>query len=212
MAGKGNKKGGKSAPKSSSTNQVWEATPGVYKAMQALIAKRHPRLATIDDKIAILFQEKASKSGGQVVKSRVSKASKTMQTLGKTGYIFVITIPADIWLDMEGRGREREALLDHCLCQCGVTEKEDGSETYQKLNPDLRLFSSNVKEYGLSLVNPEDDIQEVAAASIEEMFGGGEAEEKEGASPDVQVRKAEEEVTSADAEAADMFDDLIETD
>ena len=169
-------KGGNVSKESASSNDVWEALPGVYEMMRHLIATRHPRLATVDERIAILFKEKASKSGGRVVMGKATKASTQMQTLGKAKYVFIITIPGDVWLEMQDKPREREALLDHCLCACGVTESEEGVDSYRILRPDVQLFSSNIREYGLALARPEDDEEELATATVEEVFGSPKGE------------------------------------
>lgn len=185
------------------SNKLWQATPSIYTLMKDLIQKNHPMLGLVEDKIAILFQEKATTSGGVQVLGKTQKASKTVQALAPQDYVFVIRIASDVWMDMNNT--EREALVDHCLCACSVEVKKDGGETYKVRKPDLQLFSDNVERYGLALAQPESDNAEKAAAAVEEMFG-----KSEDPQPSAKVRKpdgSEQEVEEDLVE--DMFGDFI---
>ena len=62
---------------------TWEAGKDEYAIMQDLISKNHPHLALVDKEIAIIFREKASKSGGQVVLGKSRKAGNIFKVLGK---------------------------------------------------------------------------------------------------------------------------------
>jgi hypothetical protein len=82
---------------------MWEAGADVWSVVQDLISKFHPNLALVDKEIAIIFYEKASKSGGQVVLGKSRKASSLFKVLGKGEYKFILSPPLRL---QGGRGRE----------------------------------------------------------------------------------------------------------
>lgn len=166
----------------------------VRKSMEKLIAKFHPDLADISDRIALVFQETASKAGGQTVLGRVSKASKEMELLGREDWIFVIKLPGDIWNDASER--QRAAMLDRQLCACSAKyDEETGKVKYAVKNPDLSFFSPEVKRWGIWMDLDEGEVEETASV-IEDLF----FEDEEGAEPIEKLfRLFQRGVISADA-------------
>jgi hypothetical protein len=65
--------------------------------MKQLIANYHPDIVLIADEIAVVFKEKAGKSGDAVISGKVAKASPLFGVLGEVDYKFVIQLAADVW-------------------------------------------------------------------------------------------------------------------
>jgi len=163
------------------SSKIWEATGATRELMEYIIKEHLPHLATVDDKIAILFKEKATKSGGQVIFGKSKKASAVIQALTKERgeLVFLLEIGNDEWLTFSDE--TKMAALHHLLCCCGVEEKEDGTERYFVRPPDASVFYENIKLFGFWMkYDTEDDTAEESASAIEELF----AEEEESASED----------------------------
>jgi hypothetical protein len=149
----------------------------VRKSMEKLIAKYHPDLADISDRIAVIFQEKASKAGGQTVLGRVSKASSEMRLLGRKDWVFVIKLPGDLWQDASEK--QRAAMIDRQLCACSAKYDEEANEVkYSVKSPDLSFFSPEVKRWGIWMDLDEGETEDTAGV-IEDLF----FEDEEGAEP-----------------------------
>jgi len=148
---------------------IWKADGEVYKTMQNLIANKAAlaHLALVDDDILIVFKEKASTNGDQVIAGSTAKAPPllTVVSEGKK-WKFVITLGADVWSTMGNL--EKEALLFHHLCACAVDENPTTSDIKcSKRLPDVSFYREEVKEYGFwrtSGTMPEEDL-------IDELFG-----------------------------------------
>ena len=69
---------------------IWIASKDVSDVVTTLIANYHPDLALVSDEIAVLFREKASKSGGRVVLGKTKKAPNLLSILGGKEYRFII--------------------------------------------------------------------------------------------------------------------------
>ncbi len=131
-------------------SQPWKAGDDVYKTMQALIAKSAnlTDLALVDEQILIVFKEKATKSGDQVIAGKTSKANALLGVVdSETDWKFVITLAGDEWQRMGVR--EQEALLFHHLCACGVEESADTGDIrcFVKV-PDVSFYREEVEQYG----------------------------------------------------------------
>jgi|APSaa5957512622_1039677.scaffolds.fasta_scaffold00991_9 hypothetical protein len=127
----------------------WKAGDEVYKTMQTLIASNAnlAPLALVDDEILVVFKEKASKSGDQVVVGTTAKANALLSVVGEQDYKFVITLAGDEWQDMGNK--EREALLFHHLCACGIEENPDtGDMKCFVKRPDVSFFREEVEVFG----------------------------------------------------------------
>jgi len=149
-------------------NDLWKAGDEVYKTMQTLIANNMnlAPLALVDDEILVVFKEKASKSGEHVIAGKTSKANALLGVVDEKNWKFVITLAGDAWQAMGNA--EREALLFHHLCACGVEENpETGNmKCFVKLT-DVSFFREEVEKYGFwrtSGTIPEPNL-------IDELFG-----------------------------------------
>ena len=149
-------------------SDLWKAGDEVYKTMQTLIANNLNLsvLASVDDEILIVFKEKASKSGEHVIAGKTSKATPLLGVVDEKDWKFVITLAGDEWLAMGDS--EKEALLFHHLCACGVEKNPDNGnqKCFVKL-PDVSFYREEVEKYGFwrtSGVTPEPNL-------IDELFG-----------------------------------------
>ena len=126
--------------------KLWVAGEDVYETLRELIARYHPHLADVDDKIAVLFKEKRSKSGDVEVTGKTTKASPQMSLLTKEGLVFVITLAADYWQEISDG--QRIALLDHHLSACRAEEKDGGMMRYYVSPPDLGFYRDELERHG----------------------------------------------------------------
>lgn len=146
---------------------VWKAGTDVDTTIKSLIANHFPLLAGIDNKILVVFKEKASKVGDAVVQGKTAKANQLLGVVGEVEYKFVITLAQDEWQSLTDR--EREALLFHHLCACGAEEDQQTGDVkcFVKL-PDVSFFREEVEQYGFWRTSggppPEPNL-------IDELFG-----------------------------------------
>lgn len=132
---------------------VWKAKDDVRGQVTRLIANFHPMLAVYDDQIAVVFREKASKAGGQVVLGRTKKATPLLGVLGDVDYKFIIELAADEWGDLDLK--QREALLDHHLCACRVEEDDkSGSTKFFIAPPDFVGYRGEIERHGIWRPDP----------------------------------------------------------
>lgn len=126
---------------------VWKAGNDVITTMQSLIANHFPLLAGIDDQILVVFKEKASKVGDAVIAGKTAKANQLLGVVGEKDYKFTITLAADEWANLNDK--EKEALLFHHLCACGVVEDAQTGDVkcFAKL-PDVSFFREEVEQFG----------------------------------------------------------------
>lgn len=154
-------------------SEIWKAGEEVYKTMESLIATKPnlAPLALVDDEILIVFKEKASKNGDHVIAGKTSKANALLGVVDEKNWKFVITLAGDEWQAMGNT--EREALLFHHLCACGVEENPQtgNMKCFVKL-PSVSFFREEVEEYGFwrtSGNTPEPDL-------INDLFGDNTAD------------------------------------
>jgi len=148
---------------------LWKAGDEVYKTIQSLVANNAnlSQLALVDDEILVVFKEKASKSGNVTIAGKTSKANNLLSVVdGEKDWKFVITLAGDEWSAMGDS--EREALLFHHLCACGVEENPESGDLkcFVRL-PDVSFFREEVENYGFwrtSGATPEPNL-------ILELFG-----------------------------------------
>lgn len=123
------------------------ADDSVYSMMRDLVANHHPNLALCDTQIAIVFKEKAGKSGDHVIAGKTSKASELFGVLGDNEWKFVITLASDVWVDLTDR--EKVALIDHHLCGCKVEENQSsGALTYKVVLPEIAFYREEIERHG----------------------------------------------------------------
>lgn len=150
-------------------SDYWHAADDVYNTMKQLVAHNHPDLALAVDEIAIVFKEKAGKSGGRAVIGKASKVAPLANALANKPYKFVLEIGADVW-EHGLTSKQREALLDHLLCSChGDEDPKSGEMKWSVVKPDLTAFRENIERYGMWFPSDE-DADEAAASAVEEMF------------------------------------------
>lgn len=131
-------------------SDVWKAGDEVYKAIEALIASNEclTPLASIDKEILVVFKEKASKNGDRVIAGKTAKANNLLGLVDDAhDWKFVITLAGDEWQGMSDK--DREALLFHHLCACGVQENPDSGELkFWVRLPEVSFYREEVEKYG----------------------------------------------------------------
>lgn len=131
------------------SNGPWKAGDEVYNSLKTLIAGKPnlAPLAAIDDQILVVFKEKASKRGDAVIAGTTAKANALLSVVDEKDWKFVITLAGDEWQDMTDT--QREALLFHHLCACGVVEDEQTGDVKCHVRiPDVSFFREEVENYG----------------------------------------------------------------
>jgi len=151
-------------------SDVWEAGKDVMAVVQHYIANHHPTLASVDKDIAVLFKEKATKRGGQVVLGTSKKAPHILDILGRkdTNFKFIIEIAADEWATLTNA--QQGALIDHLLCACRVEIDEETAELKCSIaSPDVAFFWDELKRHGDWRTRPQQE--EGSSADVEELLG-----------------------------------------
>lgn len=144
----------------------YKAESEVYDLMKEVVANYHPDLALVVDEIAIVFKEKATKSGGKVVYGKATKATPLFGVLGDTDYKFVLTLAADEWVNLTGR--QRQALMDSMLCSCRAAEDDKGNLVCSIATPDVGYFYDELDRWGDWRPRPPEDGPE---SPLERIFG-----------------------------------------
>ena len=176
-------------------SEMWKASGDVYRSMESLIANNQclSNLALVDDEILIVFKEKASKTGDQVVMGKTSKANQILSIVDpeQKEWKFIITLAGDAWGDLSDK--EREALLFHHLCACGVEENpQTGKMRWFVKLPDVAFFREEIEKYGAWRTSGHT----IEPGLIDELFGP-----KAGTAngPGPSVPKAQPKATAATA-------------
>jgi len=147
---------------------LWKAEDDVRDIVTDLIGQHHPDLALIEEEIAVVFREKASRAGGQVVLGRSKKGSPLLSVLSGTQWKFIIELGADSWLELTTA--QKKALLDHHLCACRCEEDEtSGNLKYYLAAPDVAFYWDELDRHGDWRPRPEDE--ERGPSPVEEIFG-----------------------------------------
>lgn len=154
----------------------WKAGDAVLNVVRDLVADHHPNLATSLDEIAVIFKEKASRSGGVVVLGKSKKAPGILKLLGEADYKFIIELAGDEWMNLSDT--QRQALLDHCLYACNVTyDEKSGDIKYGLRSPDFSFYKEEIQRWGVwQDIDIDDDEAQLAAATIEDLLREGEPE------------------------------------
>lgn len=153
---------------------IWKANDDVRDIVKELITNYHPHLAMSLDEIAVVFREKASKVGGQVVLGKSRKATILLGVLGDVDYKFIIELAADEWSHLDPA--QQRALLDHHLCACRVDEdSKTGNLKFYIAPPDFVGYRGEIERHGIW--RPDPSANTPGASPIEQLLGrGGEAE------------------------------------
>lgn len=161
---------------------MWKAKSDVYEAMKGLIEKHHPDLLDVQDKILILFKEKASVKGGVTTIGNTKKAppllSKGIVTEKNKKYTYIIELGGDAWNMLSDR--DKTAQLDHCLCAMDVSYDKEGYPKYGIKPPDFEAYRGEVARWGLWHPQCNEDAENL----VDKMFGPekhGEAHDDEDA-------------------------------
>lgn len=127
----------------------FKASDDVHDRMREVLALNHPDLAIVCNEIGIIFREKHGNSGGQRVMGRAYKPSPATTAMYNGEFKFIIELPGDIWENELG-AREREAMLDHCLCMITAEEdKETAEPICRTRGPDVVGFKENIERFGM---------------------------------------------------------------
>lgn len=135
---------------------IWKAEQHVVDMMVDLVNKYHHHLAPYVDQIAVIFREKAAKTGGCVILGKTKKAPLLVNLLGNVEYCFIIELAADEWTGLTTE--QREALLDHHLCACRVEiDKKTGDPKFFIAPPDFVGYRGEIERHGIWRPSPEPD-------------------------------------------------------
>lgn len=128
--------------------EVWFADDEIKNTIKELIANYHPDLVVVEDLIALLMRDKASKSGETVRLGGTKKAPSVMNLLGTKDWQFIIEIADDEWKSLNNK--QKVALLDHLLCSLRVEldETTGGVKKTSIQPPDVAFFKEEVERHG----------------------------------------------------------------
>jgi len=147
--------------------QIWKAEESIVDTMKELIKAHHPDLFLLQDEIALVFREKAGKSGGEIVLGKSRRASPMFGVLGDVNYKFIIELAADEWENLTSK--QQKALLDHHLCACRCDEDPSSGELKCYLAPaDVEMYFDEFDRWGDWRPRPSEDDRPISP--VEEMF------------------------------------------
>jgi len=129
-------------------SELWFAEDEIKNTVKELISKYHPDLVVVEDQIAILMREKASKTGEYVKLGASKKAPTVMNVLGTKDWQFIIEIADDEWKSLNNK--QKVALLDHHLCSLRVEldEQTQGVKKTFIQPPDVAFYKDEVERHG----------------------------------------------------------------
>lgn len=156
--------------------EYFKASDEIQAKAWELIGKQHPDIAGTLNKgeLVVVFREKASKAGGQVVLGSSKKAAPLVNALSGESFVFIIELAQDQWVELDSK--QQEACLDHFLCACRADyDDKKASTKFYVATPDVMAFRENVERYGMWFPKDEDDEGE-ESDPVKEMFGTDEAE------------------------------------
>jgi len=170
--------------------EYFMASKEITQQVLDLVGKHHPDLALVSSEIAVVFREKASKAGGQVVLGSSKKVQPLMNALAGADYKFILEVAQDEWLDLTSK--QQEALLDHLLCACVVEEDpKSGNVKYMVRKPDVMAFRDNIERYGMWFPREDEDDEPDA---VGEMFGEDQGEDTPQPKPDAEADPGDEDI------------------
>jgi hypothetical protein len=124
-----------------SSNGHYELAPEVEAIAKPLIDLSHGHLKKA--KISYVFRDKAWRRGaGMVVLGKANKRNELDQLLSPKREDFVVIISKDKWIVMAEV--EREQLVDHELCHCGIALKKDGTTKFVLMPHTIEEFPENL--------------------------------------------------------------------
>lgn len=148
--------------------EYWKANKEIHTQVMDLVGRNHPDLALVSSEIAVVFREKAGKSGGKVVLGRSKKATSLANALSDSDFAFILELGADVW-ENDLTSRQKEALLDHLLTACRAEDDpKTGRTKFSVAQPDIMAFRENIERYGMWFPKEEDEED-----PVKDMFGDG---------------------------------------
>jgi hypothetical protein len=130
----------------------FKPAPEVKRIADVLIAKYHPHLLDPSVRMYYRWVEKAPKKNGKTVYGRASKVDGlALSLVDHDGPCFCIVISKDRWFMLSPA--QRDALVDHQLCHCGLSE--DNEPRAEMWPHDLEEFRQIVQRHGLWLEDVE---------------------------------------------------------
>jgi hypothetical protein len=147
---------------------VWKAGKDVTDQVESLIMKHHHDLAPFTKEIAVLFREKASKSGGVAVLGRSKKSPPILNVLGDGDYKFIIELAADEWANLTDT--QKVALLDHHLCACSVEQDKNGEDKFMITPPDFVGYRGELERHGIWREQSSNSTSSPQTSAIEALF------------------------------------------
>lgn len=129
---------------------TFKAEKSVVDMMKRIINDRLPHLSLIQDEIVVMFDEKTRKTHeGREIQGKTQKVTPELSVLTdkKFTYRFKVVLPMELW--NQWTDEERESVLHHRLCMCGVEEDEETGElkTYLRV-PDIVYFAEELDHKG----------------------------------------------------------------
>lgn len=148
---------------------IWKAEQSVVESMNEIVIAHHPDLTPYIKQIALIFREKAAKSGGAVILGKTKKTPMLVNLLGEVEYCFVIELAADEWHSLTTE--QRTALLDHHLCACRVElDPKTSDPKFFIAPPDFVGYRGEIERHGLWRPEPEGEEDE-GPNPIMDIFG-----------------------------------------
>ena len=148
--------------------EYWKANKDIHAQVMDLVGRNHPDLALVTSEIAVVFREKAGKSGGRAILGSAKKATSLANALSDSSYAFILEVGADVW-ENELTSTQREALLDHLLTACRAEDDpRSGRTKFSVVKPDIMAFRENIERYGMWFPKEDDEDD---ANPVKEMFG-----------------------------------------
>jgi hypothetical protein len=151
--------------------EYFMADPAIQQKAWDLIGQRHPEIGGCLNKgeLVIVFREKASKAGGQVILGGAKKAAPLVNALAGENFVFILELAKDQWIELSSK--KQEALLDHLLCACNAEEDpKTGTWKFSVIKPDVQAYRRNVEEYGMWFPTSDEDEQSSGPDPVADMF------------------------------------------
>jgi len=147
---------------------IWKAGKDVMDQVENLIMQHHHELSPFTKEIAILFREKAGKSGGVPILGRSKKSPPILNVLGDGDYKFIIEIAADEWANLTDV--QKTALLDHHLCACTVEQDKNGEDKFMITPPDFVGYRGELERHGIWREQSSTNTNAQQTSAIEALF------------------------------------------
>ncbi len=149
--------------------EIWKAQKAEHEILKGLINEHHGDLIDVQDKILILFKEKASVKGGVTTIGVTKKAppllAKGLVTKDNAKYTYIIELGFDAWNMLSNR--QKTAQLDHCLCAMAVTYDNEDFPKYGIKPADFSAYRGEIERWGFWHPACEEDSTDI----VEKIFG-----------------------------------------